>query len=81
LEASDLEAVFVVVPPFEDEPEVDAEEESVDELPVLAEDAEPLRESEPLPEPAMASLPEPLPEPCRELLVEPLRMSLRESVR
>ena len=79
--ASDLEAVFVVVPPFEDESEVDAEEESVDELPDLAEDAEPLRESEPLPERAMASLPEPLPDPCRELLVEPLRMSLRESVR
>jgi len=73
LEASDLEAVFVVVPPLEDEPEVDAEEESVDELPDLAEDAVPLPESEPLLEL--------LPEPCRELLVEPLRMSLRESVR
>jgi len=66
LEPSDFEAVFVVVPPLEDEPEdVDAEEE----LPDLVEDAEPLAESDPLPE------------PCRELLVEPLRMSLRESVR
>jgi len=70
LELSDFEAVFVVVPPPEDEPDdVEAEEESEDERPDVVEEAEPLAESELLPE------------PCRELLVELLRTSLRESVR
>ena len=70
LEPSDFEAVFVAVPPLEDEPDdVEAEDESEDERPGVVEDAEPLAESELLLE------------PCRELLVEPLRMSLRESVR
>jgi len=69
LAPSDFEAVFVVVPPLEDEPDVEAAEESEDELPDVAEDAEPLAESELLLE------------PCRELLVELLRVSLRESVR
>ena len=72
MEPSDFEAVFVVVPPLEDEPDdVEAEEESADERPDVVEDAEPLAESELLL----------LLEPWRELLVEPLRMSLRESVR
>lgn len=71
---SDFEAVFVVVPPLEDEPDdVEAAEESEDELPDVAEDAEPLAEPE-----LMLLL---LLEPCRELLVELLRVSLRESVR
>ena len=67
---SDFEAVFVVVPPLEDEPEdVDVEEESDDDLPDWLDDTELLAESELLLE------------PCRELLVELLRVSLRESVR
>ena len=70
---SDFEAVFVVVPPLEDEPDdVEAVEESEDELPDVAEDAAPLAESELL----LLLL-----EPCRELLEELLRASLRESVR
>ena len=69
---SDFEAVFVVAPPLEDEPDdVEAVEESEDELPDVAEDAAPLAESELLL----------LLEPCRELLEELLRASLRESVR
>ncbi len=73
MELSDFEAVFVVVPPLEDEPDdVEAEEESADERPDVAEEAEPLAESELL----LLLL-----EPCRELLVELLRVSLRESVR
>ena len=72
MEPSDFEAVFVVVPPLEDEPvDVEAEEESEEERPDVVEDAEPLAESELLL----------LLEPWRELVVEPLRMSLRESVR
>jgi len=70
LAPADFEAVFVVVPPLEDEP--DDVEESEDELPDVVEDAEPLAESELL----LLLL-----EPCRELLVELLRVSLRESVR
>ena len=67
---SGFEAVFVVVPPLEDGPDdVEVVEESEDERPDVAEDAEPLAESELLLE------------PCRELLVELLRVSLRESVR
>lgn len=70
---SDFEAVFVVVP-LEDEPDdVEAVEESEDELPDVAEDAELLAEPELL---LLLAL-----EPCRELLVELLRVSLRESVR
>jgi len=70
LALSDFEAVFVVVPPLEDEPEdVDVEEESDDDLPDWLDDTELLAESELLLE------------PCRELLVELLRVSLRESVR
>jgi len=45
LAPSDFGAVFVVVPPLEDEPD-DVEEESAGELPDVAEDAEPLAESE-----------------------------------
>jgi hypothetical protein len=76
LAPSDFEAVFVVVPPLEDEPDdVEAAEESEDERPDVAEDAEPLAESELL---LLLLL---LLEPCRELPVELLRTSLRESVR
>lgn len=60
-----------MVPPLEDESDdVEAVEESEDERPDVAEDAEPLAEPELL-----------LLEPCRELLVELPRVSLRESVR
>lgn len=72
MEASDLEAVFVVPPPLEEESEdVDVEEESDDDLPDWLDDTELLAESEPLLEL----------EPCPELPVEPVRRSLRESVR
>jgi len=73
LAPSDFEAVFVVAPPLEDEPDdVEAVEESEDELPDVAEDAAPLAESELL---LLLLL-----EPCR-VLEELLRASLRESVR
>ena len=78
MEPSDFEAVFVVVPPFEVEPEdADVEEESDDDAPDWLDDAELLEESAP---PAGS---EPLLElePGPELLVERLRVSLRESVR
>lgn len=63
-----------MVPPLEDElDDVEAVEESEDERPDVAEDAEPLAEPELL---LLLLL-----EPCRELLVELPRVSLRESVR
>jgi hypothetical protein len=72
LEPSDFEAVFVE--PLEEESEdVEAEEDSEDELPDSLDGAEPFAGPEPLRES--------LPEPLREPVPEPLRASLRESVR